>query len=72
MHAELMDFNVALQHSLCQKDLLLERLKMELEQLRGPLPTDEITTDLTGSVNVWIPSAFLTGTWCRGDFVFTT
>lgn len=60
MHAELMDFNVSLQQSLCQKDLLLERLKSELEELRGPMATDE-SNDFRASVNVWIPSAFLTG-----------
>lgn len=62
MHAELMDFNVLLQQSLCQKDALIERLKKELEELRGPMPTDDVqTSENTGRVNVWIPSAFLTG-----------
>ena len=43
MHAELMDFNVMLQQSLCTKDALLERLKQELEELRGPtVPDDEL------------------------------
>lgn len=51
-----------LQQSLCQKDALIERLKNELEQLRGPMPTDDVqTNENTGRVNVWIPSAFLTG-----------
>lgn len=62
MHAELMDFNVLLQQSLCQKDALIDRLKKELEELRGPMPTDDVqTSENTGRVNVWIPSAFLTG-----------
>lgn len=62
MHAELMDFNVLLQQSLCQKDLLIERLKGELEELRGPMPTDDVqTSENVGRVNIWIPSAFLTG-----------
>lgn len=62
MHAELMDFNVLLQKSLCMKDALIERLKGELEELRGPMSTDDIqTSENVGRVNVWIPSAFLTG-----------
>lgn len=61
MHAELMDFNVVLQQTLCQKDALLERLKSELESLRGPMPSDSLSSEEGGNVNVWIPSAFLTG-----------
>lgn len=62
MHAELMDFNVLLQQSLCQKDTLIERLKGELEELRGPMSNDDIeTSENGGRVNIWIPSAFLTG-----------
>lgn len=72
MHAELMDFNVLLQQSLCQKDALIERLKGELEQLRGPMPTDDVqTSDNLGRVNVWIPSAFLTG-MRRNVLIFLT
>ncbi|KAL3268225.1 hypothetical protein HHI36_007349 [Cryptolaemus montrouzieri] len=62
MHAELMDFNVHLQQAICEKDSLLDCLKLELEMLRGPLPIEEINLeDTMGSVHVWIPSAFLTG-----------
>lgn len=59
MHAELMDFNVHLQQTLCRRDSVIERLKAELEDLRGP--SDELADDAGCSVNVWIPSAFLTG-----------
>lgn len=62
MHAELMDFNVALQQALCQKDQLLETYQSELEALRGPMPVPGTDGATKGSVNVWIPSAFLTGT----------
>lgn len=62
MHAELMDFNVMLQKTLHQKDAVLDRLKKEFEALRGPMSADELEYDAEpGSVNVWIPSAFLTG-----------
>lgn len=63
MHAELMDFNVHLQQSLCRKDVLVERLKSELEELRGPLSLEVLVDDAHRSVNVWIPSAFLTGSF---------
>lgn len=45
MHAELMDFNVMLQQTLCQKEMLLERLRGELGKLRGPMPSDEINSE---------------------------
>ncbi|XP_008198522.1 sorting nexin-29 isoform X2 [Tribolium castaneum] len=70
MHAELMDFNVALQQSLCQKDQLVERLKAELEQLRGPCHDDDTEGEVSGNVNVWIPSAFLTGTGSSAHHVY--
>lgn len=60
MHAELMDFNVHLQQCLHKKDVTLERLHKELEELRGPM--DALAEDDHCSVSVWIPSAFLTGT----------
>lgn len=61
MHAELMDFNVMLQQALGQKDSHIQRLTCELEELRGPVPTDDLLLESRGHVNVWIPSAFLTG-----------
>ncbi|XP_074026375.1 sorting nexin-29 [Leptinotarsa decemlineata] len=71
MHAELMDFNVILQQNLLQKEALLDKLKSELEILRGPVMSlDEIGSDSTGSVNVWIPSAFLTGTGSSSHHVY--
>lgn len=71
MHAELMDFNAMLQQSLCQRDALVERLKSELEELRGPMTIDELSSeDSRGSVNVWIPSAFLTGTGSNSHHVY--
>lgn len=60
MHAELMDFNVHLQECLHKKDVTLERLLKELEELRGPM--DALAEDDHCSVSIWIPSAFLTGT----------
>lgn len=71
MHAELMDFNVLLQQSLCLKDSLIDRLQNELEELRGPMPTDDVQVgDSSGHVNTWIPSAFLTGTCSFSLFTF--
>ncbi|XP_018326510.1 sorting nexin-29 isoform X2 [Agrilus planipennis] len=70
MHAELMDFNVRLQTSLNQKDTLLDRLKRELEELRGPVPADELGEEVRNCVNVWIPSAFLTGSGSDAHHVY--
>ncbi|XP_050512824.1 sorting nexin-29 isoform X1 [Diabrotica virgifera virgifera] len=71
MHAELMDFNVMLQQNICQKESLLERLRGELEALRGPMPSDEMNSEGNfGSVNIWIPSAFLTGTGSNSHHVY--
>ncbi|XP_076251587.1 sorting nexin-29 isoform X2 [Rhynchophorus ferrugineus] len=69
MHAELMDFNVMLQQSLCNKDILLEKLKKELEQLRGPIP-EELNMEDNTNVNIWIPSAFLTGSGSNSHHVY--
>ncbi|XP_030750576.1 sorting nexin-29 isoform X2 [Sitophilus oryzae] len=70
MHAELMDFNVALQQSLCKKDTLLEKLKNELEDLKGPISMEFSSEENTGNVNVWIPSAFLTGSGSNSHHVY--
>ncbi|KAI4461196.1 sorting nexin-29-related [Holotrichia oblita] len=70
MHAELMDFNVHLQQSLCQKDKIIERLVSELEEVRGPMPLDDITEDSRHVINVWIPSAFLTGSGSDAHHVY--
>ncbi|CAH0555655.1 unnamed protein product [Brassicogethes aeneus] len=71
MHAELMDFNVMLQQSLCKKDALLERLKNELAVLRGPMSTDESNEEeMRSSVNIWVPSAFLTGSGSSSHHVY--
>ncbi|KAG5865004.1 hypothetical protein JTB14_035943 [Gonioctena quinquepunctata] len=70
MHAELMDFNVMLQQNLLQKEALADRLRSELESLRGPMPSDEISSESAGNVNVWIPSAFLTGTGSSSHHVY--
>ncbi|GJQ71649.1 hypothetical protein Trydic_g11346 [Trypoxylus dichotomus] len=69
MHAELMDFNVHLQQSLCQKDKIIEKLLSELEELRGPMPIEDITDD-SRHINVWIPSAFLTGSGSDAHHVY--
>ncbi|XP_045474345.1 sorting nexin-29 isoform X2 [Harmonia axyridis] len=71
MHAELMDFNVHLQQVICEKDQLLERLKTELEMLRGPLSAEEMALeDSLTNVHVWIPSAFLTGSGSDSHHVY--
>lgn len=60
MHAELIDFNTALQQKLSEKEVLADKLRSELEALGGPLPNYDLDTNRC-CVNVWIPSAFLTG-----------
>lgn len=60
MHAELIDFNTALQQKLTEKEVLADKLRSELEALGGPLLNYDTDTNRC-CVNVWIPSAFLTG-----------
>ena len=72
MHGELMEFNSYLQKELQTSEMLIKRMREELVQLRGPLPSDYIferppTGDGSDGqslpppplVHVWIPSAFL-------------
>ncbi|CAH1273222.1 PLEKHM1 [Branchiostoma lanceolatum] len=72
MHGELMQFNEHLHMDLLSKDNLIQRLKEELVELRGPLPEDSVTEETSGTdadlslvtralVNIWIPSVFLRG-----------
>lgn len=64
MHGELIDFNTVLQQKLSEKEFLVEKLRSELEVLTGPLPTSDEDLDTNKcNVNIWIPSAFLTGTF---------
>ena len=56
MHGELLEFNTHLQLMLKAKDLEIQRLREELEELRGPsIVSNRI------AVNIWIPSVFLAG-----------
>uniref|UniRef100_UPI00358FA45B sorting nexin-29 n=1 Tax=Myxine glutinosa TaxID=7769 RepID=UPI00358FA45B len=73
MHGELIEFNAKLQRSLCAKDTLIQQMRNELVDLRGPLPGDlsqsseepnlsDVDSALVNQralVNVWIPSVFL-------------
>lgn len=62
MHAELIDFNTVLQQKLSQKEALADKLRVELEALGGSVPTHSLDSNRsTTCVNIWIPSAFLTG-----------
>ncbi|XP_006818443.1 sorting nexin-29-like [Saccoglossus kowalevskii] len=76
MHGELMEFNDRLHRQLIAKELLVQKMKGELVDLRGPLPEDELNMENTNTadpdsgslspdsralVNLWIPSAFLKG-----------
>ncbi|XP_071954591.1 sorting nexin-29-like [Antedon mediterranea] len=76
MHGELMEFNDHLSRVLKAKENLIQRLKSELVDLRGPLPdqtsiSEDVncqepdTASLTGPgrplINLWIPSAFIKG-----------
>jgi len=65
MHGELLELNESLQKQLQAKNVLSQRLKDELIALRGPLPED-FATDVNSvssatHVNLWVPTAFLTG-----------
>ncbi|KAH0561707.1 hypothetical protein KQX54_018916 [Cotesia glomerata] len=61
MHAELMEFNARLTMQLTNRDNLVKRLQAELECLRGPLNEEDMSLDQPCFINIWIPSAFLTG-----------
>ncbi|XP_017769273.1 PREDICTED: sorting nexin-29 isoform X2 [Nicrophorus vespilloides] len=68
MHAELMDFNGMLQQNLYQKDAQIEQMRKELEEFKGPLNSEDEAD--RGCVNVWIPSAFLTGSGSEAHHVY--
>lgn len=66
MHGELMEFNDRLHKLIQLKEDMIKRLERELTDLRGPLPNsslweDEAVAVPEALVNIWIPSAFLTG-----------
>ncbi|XP_028821388.1 sorting nexin-29-like [Denticeps clupeoides] len=72
MHGELIEFNERLFRSLLAKDHLINQMRQELIDLRGPLPGDlsqtsddpslsDFETSHRALVNVWIPSVFLQG-----------
>lgn len=46
---------------LTNRDNLVKRLQAELECLRGPLNEEDMSLDQPCFINIWIPSAFLTG-----------
>ncbi|BES97429.1 RUN domain [Nesidiocoris tenuis] len=60
MHAELMELNDRLQRNMISKDVIIKRLYLELEALRGPLGPSEI--DISAEmVSLWVPSVFMSG-----------
>lgn len=61
MHAEIMDFNSYLHKTLIEKNAQVERLKNQVDELMGSVSYDDLSSDNPRCVNVWIPSAFLTG-----------
>uniref|UniRef100_A0A8C7SZ21 Sorting nexin 29 n=1 Tax=Oncorhynchus mykiss TaxID=8022 RepID=A0A8C7SZ21_ONCMY len=72
MHGELIEFNERLYRSLMAKDHLINQMKQELIDLRGPVPGDlsqtsddpslsDFETAHRALINVWIPSVFLQG-----------
>ncbi|XP_022190156.2 sorting nexin-29 isoform X2 [Nilaparvata lugens] len=64
MHGELMEMNERLQRSLVAKESLIERLRAELEGVRGPLPSalsSSTSSSASSLVSLWLPSVFLSG-----------
>lgn len=61
MHAELMEFNARLTIQLANKDRLVKALQGELECLRGPINEEDLPSQAPSLINIWVPSAFLTG-----------
>lgn len=69
MHGELMEFNSHLQFRLQATERFSERLRSELVNLRGPLPSDYLLLDESNFlvnetsdrplIHIWIPSSFL-------------
>ncbi|XP_014245340.1 sorting nexin-29-like isoform X2 [Cimex lectularius] len=60
MHGELMELNDRVQRNIVTKELMIRRLYLELEALRGPLGPTEIDVS-THIISLWIPSVFLKG-----------
>lgn len=60
MHGELMELNDRLQRNMVSKDMIIKRLYLELEALRGPLGPTEIDVS-TQIISLWVTSVFLSG-----------
>ncbi|CAB0009268.1 unnamed protein product [Nesidiocoris tenuis] len=55
-----MELNDRLQRNMISKDVIIKRLYLELEALRGPLGPSEI--DISAEmVSLWVPSVFMSG-----------